>query len=136
LTVALCTSVDLLPLALRQTLAEITGILDGSIETSDLKAAQAKLCGTHLQSMTGVANTADRLSYLESYRLADQHFHESLESLMSCGTQDVQDVAWRFLSPERAVIVVAGPALRLQSLLGDAGWDIAVANTDELPPRN
>jgi zinc protease len=93
--------------ALTEFMKELAGILE-AVTQAELERARNYLALGFPQEFQTVAGTAGMLGELALYDLPDDTFDRHIERIQAVTVEDVQQVARKYLDPEKVAIIVVG----------------------------
>lgn len=130
-----CVGLEHAPVALATILDALRRLQDEPVPAGELRTARRALATAVRRSFETHADISDRLSHLETFDLADDHYERGLLEIERIGPEAVLALARRILRPERAVVVAVGPAPQLRRSLARFGAvvEILPAAVDAFP---
>ena len=112
---------DVAGAAAREILTELERLRAEPPEPEEVDSASSYILGVFPYTLQTLSGLADRLEQLQVHRLPGDHFELEAAEIASVSPEDVQHTARALLHPERAQIVVVGPAEELRPQLEDLG---------------
>jgi zinc protease len=117
--------------AAREVLFELRRIREELVGEVEMEETRSYMLGVFPYTVQSVADLAKRLADLAVHGLPDDHYDRYLHAIASLTRDDVQQAAFRHLSPDRLAIVAVGPAEALRSQLEGLG-EVVTRSSDEL----
>lgn len=107
--------------AVREILAELHRIRDEPVTAEELDDTRSYMIGVFPYTLQQLGDLSARLEILAVYGLPDDYYDHYPRELAAVDAERVQEVARRYLHPERLVIVAVGPAAELVPQLEGLG---------------
>lgn len=105
--------------AVEQVLAEIKRIREDPVSVTELADAKSYLIGSFPRKMDALSKRAWLMGYAEFYGLGLDYPWRYPELIRNLTAADIQKAAWKYLHPDRFLLVVVGKKSEIPSLFGD-----------------
>lgn len=105
-------------------IGEMRRIRTGDIETRELEDTKNYLMGVFPATVQTASDIASRLVDMELYGLPEDYFDRYRENIAAVTKEDVENVAKKYLDPDRVLIVIVGNAREIREPLGTLGMPI------------
>jgi zinc protease len=105
--------------AVQQVLAEIKRIREKPVSETELNDAKSYLIGSFPRKMDDLSKRAWLMGYAEFYGLGLDYPWRYPELIRNLTTTDIQKVAWKYLHPDKFLLVVVGKKSEIPPLFGD-----------------
>lgn len=117
--------------AIREIMAELTGMAEGGPSDDEVAAARDYAAGIFGLQLETAEQVATRVGHLVVYGLADDHFDRYRENVRGVTTEEAADAAARHMRPHEAQIVVVGDA----DVIGPAIEGLDLAPVEVIAPE-
>jgi len=107
-----------------EVLAELRRIRTGDVEERELDDVKNYLMGVFPATVQSSSDVAGRLLDMELYGLPVEYFDRYRESIAAVDKEIVEQVAKKYIDPERVIIVIVGNASQIREPLGMLGLPI------------
>lgn len=122
--------------AVAQVLAEMESIRQEPVTDSELQDAKSYLIGSFPRKMDSLAKRVSLLGYVEFYGLGLDYPWRYPEIIHNLTPADIQQVAQKYLHPEKYLLVVVGKKSEMPSLSGETPRRGAKGEEDEEKKSN
>ena len=116
--------------SLNEVLAELRRIRTGDVEALELNDTKAYLAGVFPATVQTAGDIAGRLLDMELYDLPHDYFDRYRETIMAVDKEAVENVARKYIEPERVLIVIVGNVKQIREPLGTLGFPIHDVDID------
>ncbi|HEV7239847.1 MAG TPA: pitrilysin family protein [Thermoanaerobaculia bacterium] len=113
-----------------EVLAELRRIRTGDIEDRELDDVKNYLMGVFPATVQTASDIASRLVDMELYGLPEDYFDRYRENIAGVSKKDVEQVAQKYLDPDRVLIVIVGNANQIREPLGTLGMPVHEMDID------
>ncbi|MGH7338550.1 MAG: M16 family metallopeptidase, partial [Myxococcota bacterium] len=104
---------DVAGAAAAETLAELDRVRESAVSEIELDETKSYLVGVFPYTLQTNGGLLARLADLALYALPSDHLERALAEIRSTTSEQILELAQRYLTPERATIVAVGPAAAL-----------------------
>jgi zinc protease len=105
--------------AVEQVLTEIKRIREEPVSAAELNDAKSYLIGSFTRKMDSLGKRAWLMGYTEFYGLGLDYPWRYPQLIQNLTPKDIQKVAWKYLHPDKYLLVVVGNKSEIPSLFGD-----------------
>ena len=107
--------------ALMEVMAEIKRLRDDPVSEKELQATKNYLSGGFVRSLENAGTIATYAIDMERFKLPANYYKDYLKNLDAVTAPEVQRVAKQYLTPDRMLVAVVGPAKETREKLGVFG---------------
>ena len=116
--------------SVEQVFAELRRMRSGDVETRELDDVKNYLIGVFPATVQSSSDISGRLLDMELYDLPHDYFDRYRDNIAAISKQQIEDVARKYIDPDRAVIVIVGNASQIREPLGALGYPIHEMDID------
>lgn len=110
--------------SVQEVLAELRRIRTGDVETGELEDTKNYLMGVFPATVQSSSDIASRLVDMELYGLPEDYFDRYRENIAAVGREEIEQVAKKYIDPDRALIVIVGSVKAIREPLVGLGFPI------------
>lgn len=112
---------------------ELRRMRSGDLTDAELDAAKNYQMGIFPAMVESASALASRLEEMELHNLPEDYFSRYRERIAAVTDEDVEEVARKYVQPDRTAIVVVGRAEEIREPLSSLGIPVTVHNIDGHP---
>jgi len=116
--------------SVEEVFAELRRMRSGDVEPGELDDVKNYLVGVFPATVQGSSDIAGRLLDMELYDLPHDYFDRYRDNIASITKEQIEEVARKYIDPDRAVIVIVGNAAQIREPLGTLGYPIHEMDID------
>jgi len=116
--------------SVEEVFAELRRMRSGDVEPGELDDVKNYLIGVFPATVQSSNDIAGRLVDIELYELPHDYFDRYRDNIGSITKGQIEDVARKYIDPDRAVIVIVGNAAQIREPLGQLGYPIHEMDID------
>jgi len=116
--------------SVEEVFAELRRMRSGDVEPGELNDVKNYLIGVFPATVQGSSDIAGRLLDMELYDLPHDYFDRYRDNIASITKEQIEEVARKYIDPDRAVIVIVGNAAQIREPLGTLGYPIHEMDID------
>jgi len=116
--------------SVEEVFAELRRMRSGDVEPGELNDVKNYLIGVFPATVQGSSDIAGRLLDMELYDLPHDYFDRYRDNIASITKEQIEEVARKYIDPDRAVIVIVGNAAQIREPLGALGYPIHEMDID------
>jgi len=116
--------------SVEEVFAELRRMRSGDVEPGELDDVKNYLIGVFPATVQGSSDIAGRLLDMELYDLPHDYFDRYRDNIASITKEQIEEVARKYIDPDRAVIVIVGNAAQIREPLGTLGYPIHEMDID------
>jgi len=116
--------------SVEEVFAELRRMRSADVEPGELDDVKNYLIGVFPATVQGSSDIAGRLLDMELYDLPHDYFDRYRDNIASITKEQIEEVARKYIDPDRAVIVIVGNAAQIREPLGTLGYPIHEMDID------